>query len=129
MGYDTAIVLFDVNKFKSINDNYGHKQGDIVLQQVASNIRNVFGNMGYIYRIGGDEFAMILKPGQLEKMNYLLMVELLEQRLDKVRQKENPLLPSVSMGYAIYREGMNKANVISLADQQMYIHKNGSGRS
>jgi len=129
LSYDTAIVFFDVNKFKSINDNYGHKQGDIVLQQVASNIRNVFGNMGYIYRIGGDEFAMILKPGQLEKMNYLLMVELLEQRLDKVRQKENPLLPSVSMGHAIYREGMNKANVISLADQQMYIHKNGSGRS
>lgn len=85
--------------------------------------------MGYIYRIGGDEFAMILKPGQLEKMNYLLMVELLEQRLDKVRQNENPILPSVSIGHAIYREGMNKADVISLADQRMYIHKNGSGRS
>lgn len=129
LNYDTAIVFFDVNKFKSINDNYGHKQGDIVLQQVASNIRYVFGNMGYIYRIGGDEFAMILKPRQLEKMNYSLMVELLEKRLKKVRQKENPILPSVSMGYAIYREGMNKADVISLADQQMYIHKNGSGRS
>lgn len=72
---------------------------------------------------------MILKPRQLEKMNYSLMVELLEKRLEKVRQKENPILPSVSMGYAIYREGMNKADVISLADQQMYIHKNGSGRS
>lgn len=41
LNYDTAIVFFDVNKFKSINDNYGHKQGDIVLQQVASNIRYV----------------------------------------------------------------------------------------
>lgn len=129
LSYNTAIVFFDVNKFKSINDNYGHKQGDIVLQQVASNLRYVFGNMGYIYRIGGDEFAMILKPGQLEKMNYILMVELLEDRMDKVRQKENPILPSVSMGHAVYREGMNKAEVISLADQQMYIHKSGSGRS
>ena len=129
LSYNTAIVFFDVNKFKSINDNYGHKQGDIVLQQVASNLRYVFGNMGYIYRIGGDEFAMILKPGQLEKMNYILMVELLEDRMDKVRQKENPILPSVSMGHAIYREGMNKADVISLADQQMYSHKHGSDRS
>lgn len=126
--YDTAIVLFDVNKFKNINDNYGHKQGDIVLQQVASNIRYVFGNMGYIYRIGGDEFAMILKSGQLEKMNYPSMVERMTKRMDKVRQKENPILPSVSMGHAIYREGMNKAEVMSLADQQMYIHKNGSSR-
>ena len=125
LGYDTAIVFFDINKFKSINDNYGHKQGDIVLQQVASNIRNVFGNMGYIYRIGGDEFAMILKPGQLEKMNYSLMVELLEKRMDKVRQKENHLLPSVSMGYAIYRKGMDKTKVMGMADKNMYIHKNG----
>ena len=125
MSYDTAIVLFDVNKFKSINDNYGHKQGDVVLQQVASNIRYVLGNMGYIDRIGGDEFAMILKPGQLEKMNYPLIVELLEQRMDKVRQKENPILPSVSMGYAVYREGMDKTEVMSLADRNMYIHKNG----
>lgn len=129
LNYDTAIVFFDVNKFKSINDNYGHKQGDIVLQQVASNIRYVFGNMGYIYRIGGDEFAMILKPRQLEKMNYSSMVEKMTKRMDKVRQKENPILPSVSMGHAVYREGMNKADVISLADQQMYLHKNGSGRS
>lgn len=128
LNYDTAIVLFDVNKFKSINDNYGHKQGDIVLQQVASNIRYVFGHMGYIYRIGGDEFAMILKLGQLEKMNYPSMVERLEKRMDKVRQKENPILPSVSMGYAVYRKGMNKVEVMSLADQQMYIHKNGSSR-
>ena len=129
LSYDTAIVFFDVNKFKSTNDNYGHKQGDIVLQQVASNLRYVFGNMGYIYRIGGDEFAMILNPRQLEKMNYTLMVELLEKRMDKLRQKENPILPSVSMGHAIYREGMNKADVISLADQQMYSHKHGSDRS
>lgn len=129
LNYDKAIVFFDVNKFKSINDNYGHKQGDLVLQQVASNIRYVFGNIGYIYRIGGDEFAMILKPGQLEKMNYALMVELLEQRMDNVRQKENPILPSVSMGHGIYREGMNKEKVISRADQQMYSHKNGSDRS
>ena len=125
LSYDTAIVLFDVNKFKSINDNYGHKQGDIVLQQVASNIRYALGNMGYIYRIGGDEFAMILKPSQLDKMNYLLMVELLEKRLDKVRQKENPILPSVSMGYAVYRKGMDKTEVMRLADRNMYIHKNG----
>ena len=53
------------------------------------------------------------------------MVELLEQRLDKVRQKENPILPSVSMGYAVYRKGMDKNEVMRLADRNMYIHKNG----
>ena len=86
-------MIMDIDHFKSINDNYGHKHGDIVLQQVAINIRNVFGNMGYIYRIGGDEFAMILKPGQLEKMNYPSIVERMTKRMDKVRQNENPILP------------------------------------
>ena len=123
--YPLAVLVLDCNHLKHINDNYGHKQGDVVLQQVASNIRYALGNMGYIYRIGGDEFAMILKPSQLDKMNYLLMVELLEQRLDKVRQKENPILPSVSMGYAVYRKGMDKNEVMRLADRNMYIHKNG----
>lgn len=126
LNYDSAIVLFDVNKFKDINDNYGHKAGDIVLQQVAGAIRYVFGNTGYVYRIGGDEFALILKSGRQEKVNYQLMVELLEQRLDKLRQKENPILPSVSMGHADYKVGMDKSKIVEQADENMYRHKNNS---
>lgn len=128
LDYDTAIVLFDVNKFKGINDTYGHKTGDVVLQKVAGSIRFIFGNMGYIYRIGGDEFAMILKPGQLEGLDYPAMVESLQDRLEGVRLREYPIMPSVSMGYAVYKVGMDKAEVVSLADQQMYIHKNGNSR-
>ena len=128
LDYCTAIVLFDVNKFKSINDNFGHKAGDVVLQQVAANIRYVFVNMGYVYRTGGDEFAMILHKNQLERMNFQLMIESLEARLDKVRRKQNPILPSVSMGYSVYQPGMDKEAVVEQADKQMYIHKNGSSR-
>lgn len=128
LDYDTAIVLFDVNKFKGINDNYGHKAGDIVLQQIAANIRYAFADMGYVYRMGGDEFAMILHPKQVEKMDFQLMIETLEDRLDKVRRKENPILPSVSMGYSVYKPGMDKNEAIEQADKQMYINKNGSSR-
>lgn len=56
------------------------------------------------------------------------MIESLEARLDKVRRKQNPILPSVSMGYSVYQPGMDKEAVVEQADKQMYIHKNGSSR-
>lgn len=60
---DSALLLVDVDKFKTINDTYGHKVGDRALIRVADSLKNSFGredNEEYICRIGGDEFAVIL---------------------------------------------------------------------
>lgn len=56
-----ALVLFDVDSFKPVNDTYGHKMGDRVLQRTARTIQNVFRAQDYVCRIGGDEFAVIMK--------------------------------------------------------------------
>ncbi len=56
-----CVLFFDVNNFKIINDTFGHAEGDICLANVASIILSVYGKYGQCYRIGGDEFCVILQ--------------------------------------------------------------------
>lgn len=120
----TAVVMFDVDKFKYINDTYGHEKGDIVLQHVAICLRRTFGRLGYLYRLGGDEFCLILRKGYLEKVDFGLLRRALDRHLEMYRRHE-PLMPAVSMGHAIYDGGLSVQNVVKQADQQMYADKKG----
>lgn len=122
--YPTAVVMFDVDKFKYINDTYGHEKGDIVLQHVAICLRRTFGRLGYLYRLGGDEFCLILRKGYLDKVDFGLLRRALDRHLEMYRRHE-PLMPAVSMGHAIYDCGLSVQNVVKQADQQMYADKKG----
>ena len=122
--YPTAVVMFDVDKFKYINDTYGHEKGDIVLQHVASCLRRTFGRLGYLYRLGGDEFCLILRKGYLDKVDFGLLRRALDRHLEMYRRHE-PLMPAVSMGHAIYDGGLSVQNVVKQADRQMYADKKG----
>lgn len=55
-----ALILIDVDVFKSVNDTYGHATGDIVLKKVANLLKTAFRSIDYVCRIGGDEFAVIM---------------------------------------------------------------------
>lgn len=57
----SVLVVFDVDDFKQINDSYGHVQGDLCLAEIAECIKKAYANFGYCYRIGGDEFCVLLK--------------------------------------------------------------------
>lgn len=120
----TAVVMFDVDKFKYINDTYGHEKGDIVLQHVAICLRRTFGRLGYLYRLGGDEFCLILRKGYLDKVDFGLLRRALDRHLEMYRRHE-PLMPAVSMGHAIYDGGLSVQNVVKQADRQMYADKKG----
>lgn len=63
--YDTgsvpfALILIDVDTFKSVNDTYGHASGDAILKRVASLLKTTFRTIDYVCRIGGDEFAIVM---------------------------------------------------------------------
>lgn len=62
----TALLVCDVDRFKSINDNCGHKMGDTVLQQFAGILRSNIRKSDLVYRYGGDEFVVILNDNTLE---------------------------------------------------------------
>lgn len=65
-----AVLVYDINDLKYINDTYGHKAGDLYIKGCCGILTEVYGTDG-VYRIGGDEFAVILTGGGFEKRNEL----------------------------------------------------------
>ena len=118
-----SLIIFDVNNFKYINDNYGHDFGDIILQIVARTIKENYSNYGQCYRIGGDEFAVILEKNieNVEMLNNEFVKRLEEKRKDEAR------LPYVSYGYSVYdpifKEVHDILDTKLEADHNMYICK------
>lgn len=120
----TAIV-FDLDNFKQINDLYGHQWGDSCLQMVGGLIKECFHEMGFCYRIGGDEFCVICKKIDEQKAEKTL--SLFHLKIDSIR-KSNKLmgeLPTVSTGYALYHGSKEDYDLaLRKADAQMYVYKN-----
>src|SRR6266849_5948701 len=66
-GQNLALVIMDLHRFKEVNDRHGHPQGDLVLQAAASTLRKSLRTSDYAFRIGGDEFALLLPQSDAEK--------------------------------------------------------------
>ncbi len=71
-GFASALVLIDLDRFKELNDTFGHPAGDACLCEVAQRLRWAFHNAGLVARLGGDEFAIILRapanPGRIAQV-------------------------------------------------------------
>lgn len=118
-----GILFFDVNDFKDINDKYGHQFGDECLCAVAKALKIAYGKSGLCYRIGGDEFCVILdrRIDLVQELNADF-----NSAMEKMRAKE-PRLPSVSIGNSLYEPGsMTFQEAIANADAHMYEVKKQS---
>lgn len=116
----SVIIFFDINKFKNVNDTYGHFVGDICLKRVADILRTVYGRYGTCYRIGGDEFCVILDSNidDVEALNTKFNSAVEEMHSDDDR------MPNVAWGYAYYDiETTHIQNVIEEADSMLYRNK------
>lgn len=122
-----GILFFDVNDFKAINDKYGHQFGDESLKAVSKALRKAYGKYGLCYRIGGDEFCVILD----RRIDSAQELDLdFENAMAKMRLKESRL-PMVSIGFSVFEPGkMTFQEAIAIADVQMYDSKkrNKAGR-
>jgi len=113
-----AVILFlDVDKFKDINDHFGHSFGDYCLAQISLHLKAVYGKYGLCYRYGGDEFCVILHSHlhDVEKINAQFLA-----RLEQVRIFEKRI-PTVTIGHTPFHpldETMEDA--INRADSIMY---------
>ena len=118
-----ALIIFDVNDFKLINDNLGHDFGDKILTAIAEVIKEEYNRYGRCYRIGGDEFAVIVEKNieNVEKMN-IEFIKKLELRRRMILE-----LPHVSYGYAVYKpNNKNQYKIDDVkreADSNMYKYK------
>lgn len=114
-------VMLDCNHFKQINDRFGHHAGDMVLRRAANAFRTVFsGETEYLYRIGGDEFSVILPDCPPERTEILLAD--LAAELKKA-SAELGILISIAAGYACTRPGEHIEDAFIRADANMYQNK------
>ncbi len=109
-----AIISMDLNDLKYINDNYGHKAGDIALLTFAEVCRSVKTNNFILYRTGGDEFMILgIKASEQEASNLI--------RLIREKLKETPY--SCSFGLQMYSPGDDFDAAVVAADKAMYDDK------
>lgn len=123
---DITVIYFDLNKFKQVNDTYGHDEGDRILCLFASTLTSVFYKHGQIGRLGGDEFIAVAVNVSKEKI--LELCNNVEIQLKRKGQELNlPYEVSTSYGYATREKG-NKAllsDIMKQADDNMYKYKKG----
>ena len=115
---EQVVIILDIDNFKVINDNYGHQFGDECLSNISRTIKSVFGNYGQCYRIGGDEFAVILRRNP----NVEGLIKRFEIAVaDKFKNK--PCQLSLSLGYSKCEKNDSFEAVIQRADSNMYDAK------
>ncbi|MCR4617606.1 MAG: diguanylate cyclase [Lachnospiraceae bacterium] len=116
-----TVYVFDVNGLKKMNDNYGHEYGDMMIKDSAQVIKAVFKD-SYVYRIGGDEFAVIAKHQSENeiKRNFAKFDEMLENFNLENEKYEDDL--AISKGAAVYNPETDQeyASVFGRADEDMY---------
>ncbi len=122
-----AIMLFDLDKFKPVNDTFGHGIGDVLLQQVASRALDALRRSGdTLARLGGDEFVVLL-PQIVAISNAATVAEMILHALGKPFEIEGHTINiSCSIGIAIYPlHGEDELTLIKHADDAMYQSKSG----
>lgn len=116
-----SIIMFDLDDFKFINDNYGHNFGDEVLIKVVEAIKVVIEDKGIIGRFGGEEFIIILENSDSELCNMIFKIRQAIKNI-KFAQREDVSI-TISGGAKEYK-GENIECLISKVDELLYVAKN-----
>lgn len=117
-----GIIQFDVNNLKKMNDNYGHEKGDELIKLTARGLENSFSHMGRCYRMGGDEFLVIL-TGPNPTSDYNSGIQLLQNYCDTINQSSAmPFTVEIAHGFVLSK-GKVIEDAIKEADHKMYINK------
>jgi len=120
-----SLLFIDLNRFKQVNDRYGHACGDVLLQQLACRIASCLRDTDTLARLGGDEFVVLLEGISLPSDAVLVMEKIhLAMALPVDLGEGQQLQASVSIGIAHYPEhGDSRHALLSHADQAMYAVK------
>jgi diguanylate cyclase (GGDEF)-like protein len=120
-----AVIFMDLNKLKCVNDTYGHEAGDEYIENFAAGVKDVFYEVGFCGRLGGDEFIVILEDEYCENVD--AYVDLFKAKLEEINNRgEYKFEISVAIGSAKSQEqqALGVMSIMKLADQRMYEDKN-----
>lgn len=118
------IAYIDIDNFKSINDLYGHEEGDKILKEVVKLLKSTLREVDIICRMGGDEFLLIFPDSSLKDLP--IIYERINKNFTELNQNlKKPYQIGLSIGFSCYDpdqpESINK--LIRIADQKMYEGK------
>ncbi|MGF1684296.1 GGDEF domain-containing protein [Photobacterium minamisatsumaniensis] len=115
-----VMVMFDLDNFKQVNDRFGHPDGDKVIRHFGRLIKNSVRASDRCYRIGGDEFAVLLQPATDKSAAHVI------QRVDRF-MAEDAILRTLKIGYSCgfsaYQKGDSSTLLVDRADRHLYSHK------
>lgn len=125
------LVILDINKFKQINDTYGHSEGDKVIEIVSAGLREIASDENlFVARIGGDEFSLVVNNTSSEYVDNLIK-EIRTIVAEKCSRRKLQYEVTIAIGYARV-DGTNKKSTTKLfneADKNMYDNKQKMGGS
>lgn len=124
-----SFVLFDLNKFKAINDEFGHHEGDFVLTTFAQTLLNSFRDCDVVGRLGGDEFVAMLSDSNGGKIDIALeRFSTAIEEINKTLNKQYQI--NYSAGVANFQHDTDKSieDMLQDADAAMYENKKGKAR-
>ncbi|MFA9399284.1 MAG: GGDEF domain-containing protein, partial [Clostridiaceae bacterium] len=128
--YTFTIAYLDVNFLKTVNDNYGHNEGDLLILNLVKIIKSTIDPCDMLIRLGGDEFLIIMtKKDFISASNLINSTKVLIDNYNSKKLK--PYKLSASFGIAHYKNSMTMDELLKEADIQMYkekskFHKNQS---
>ncbi len=120
-----AVLMVDLNKFKSINDTYGHAAGDTVLITVAQRLLSIVRSSDTVARLGGDEFVLIIESIAEREQVVALGQKVVDVLSENVTLDSGEVVSvGGSVGFAWYpKDGDNFRDILEVADQAMYFCK------
>jgi diguanylate cyclase (GGDEF)-like protein len=124
-GGTLGLIYIDLDRFKPINDKYGHRMGDLYLQEVARRMSRQLLGGDMLARLGGDDFAALVSlPNGRPALDTI--VARIQRSFEEPLELEGHLFhPAASIGVAIYPEdGLTRDDLLSAADAAMYVVKN-----
>ena len=118
-----AAIFWDVNNLKCVNDKYGHAAGDVLIQTLSSVLYELSTDRRKVYRIGGDEFIVLIKDVTIEELR--IMLKAMRKGLKvSLAQKQPEYMFSTSIGIAQFgKDGSDFETLFKIADAALYIAK------
>ena len=118
-----AVAILDLDRFKSVNDTFGHATGDQLLDQVAARLIRVIGSRGMVARLGGDEFGILVRDVRRTRNAHHLGREILDRVNGPVHLQGRQLVISACCGLALSRSGESKSPSRLMADADLALYQ------